>query len=231
VGTADIHTVLAGVDWTDVGLKFAFLTIPGVALAKGLKKFRALGRGPLLPRTSPAGSQAARPQPGGNPAQLNGNQAAPGRKKGRRAKASGSKAKGFLVRLFGRACAIVTMLGVGVAGLGLVPLAHVVFQLVSLYKWGPALTGLAVVVVGLAKVFLMVKDLKDGRVDKPMLWLMPLPLVAMLFWVGPVAWQQATDQARQTGQMMFGGVKDKTTQITTRHGGHKAHHSGSGTKP
>lgn len=227
MSAADMQTVLANADWADVGLKFAFLTVPGIALAKGLTKFRVLGRGTLLPRTSPGQTQARGQQPGGTTAQAGGRQATPSKKKGR-AKESGSKAKGFLVRLFGRFCAIVTMLGVGVAGLGLVPLAHVVFQVVSLYKWGPSVTGLAVTVVLLTKGFLMIKDLKDGKVDHPMLWLMPLPLIAMLLWVGPVAWHQATDQAKQTRQMMFGGAKDKATQVAKHHhGSHKPHH-GSG---
>jgi hypothetical protein len=233
VSAADMQSVLAAADWADIALKFTLLTGPGIALAMGLKKFRAL-RATTVPRAQSAGNNN---QPAGNNAQAGKNPAQPGpaqpgkKKRVRQAKQRRGRTKALFARMLGWLASVVTMLGVGVAGFGLVPLAHVVFELVSLYKWGPTLAGLAVVVAILAKALLMVKDLKDGRVDKPMLWLAPVPLVAMLIWVGPVAWQQATDQAKQTKQMMLDGGKDKPAQHnekkhTTQHGGSGADDGG-----
>lgn len=232
MSAADMQTVLAGADWVDVAQKFGFLTVPGIALTMGLKKFRAL-RATTVPRAQSAGNNN---QAAGNTAQAGKNPAPPGpaqagkKKRGRQAKQRRSRLKALFARMLGWLASVVTMLGMGAAGFGLVPLAHLVFQLVSTYKWGPAVAGLVVVVLGLAKLLLMVKDLKDGKVDKPWLWLAPVPLAAMLIWVGPVAWHQATDQAKQTGQMMFGG-NDKHATPAHPHPTHKTHHSGSGKKP
>lgn len=226
MSAADMQSVLAGVDWVDVARKFGFLTVPGIALAIGLAKFRPLAR-IAVPKLQDEQGGATQRAAGQRDTGGKDDKQARAKAKQSRAERKRARAKAKRARLLGKAASNVSVVGLVAAGLGLVPLAHVVFQLVSLYKWGPPVAGLVVVVLGLAKLLLMLKDLKDGKVDKPWLWLTPVPLLAMLLWVGPVVWQQATDQAKETGQMMFGD-KDKSATPAHHHTGHNTHHKPNG---
>jgi hypothetical protein len=166
-------TLPAGLDavyTTDVVLAFVFLTVPGIALAMGLKRFRKPGDdGPLL---------------GGG---------------------RGGRVKAALHQPMIKAASFVTLLALLLAGLGLVPLARAVYdQLSGVNKWAPALIGLAVVVLLLVKGVAVARDLADGNVDRPYLWLAAAPLAAMLAWAVPVVYGQITEQASRTVQMMIG---------------------------
>jgi hypothetical protein len=181
---ADLGAGFAGVDLADIVLKIVFLTVPGIALAKGLERFR-----------EPAG-----PAVGGG-------------------KAAWVKAR--LNRLGTKLASFITIVAMLAAGLGLVPLARAVYTLISgAHEVAPALIGVGVIVVAvlLVKGFVMDREgreVMDGKVDRrPLLLLMPVPLLAMLVWVAPVVWAQITHEAGQTVQMIMdeaeqGGPGDK----------------------
>jgi hypothetical protein len=166
-------TLPAGLDavyTTDVALALVFLTVPGVALAMGLKRFR---------------------RPGDDGPSLGGGR--------------GGRVKAALHQPMIKAASFATLLALLLAGLGLVPLARAVYdQLSGVNKWAPALIGLAVVVLLLLKGVAVARDLADGNVGRPYLWLAAAPLAAMLAWAVPVVYGQITDQASRTVQMMFG---------------------------
>jgi hypothetical protein len=167
-----LPVALEGVNLTDIALAFVFLTVPGIALERGLKQFRT------PPAETPFGD---------------------------------GQATGRLRRWTSQLASFVTIVAMLAAGLGLVPLAEAIYKLLSgVNKWAPALVGLAVLSLVALKVFVMYRALKNGepiagkKGDRPWVWLAPAPLFAMLWWTGPIAWEQMTSQAGQTVQMIFG---------------------------
>lgn len=171
---ADLVAGLGGVDLTGIVLNLVFLTVPGLALAKGLKRFRA-------------------------PSQPPGELVAGGR---------GGQVKARLQRAGGQVASFVTIVAVLTAGLGLVPLARAGYELVAgVHEAAPAVLGVIVVAVLLVKGLVMARDLMDGKVDRPHLWLAPVPLLALLVWVAPVVADQITDQAGQTVRMVVDQAK------------------------
>ncbi|CNE78146.1 Uncharacterised protein [Mycobacterium tuberculosis] len=165
---------LGGVDLTGIVLNLVFLTIPGLALAKGLRRFRGPGR--------------SLGEMGGG---------------GR-----GGQVKAHLARAGGQAASFVTIVAVLTAGLGLVPLARAGYVLIAgVHEAAPAVVGVIVVAVLLVKGLVMARDLMDGKVDRPHLWLAPIPLLALLVWVAPVVVDQITDQAGQTVRMVVDQAK------------------------
>lgn len=169
---ADLGTRLGGLDLQGIVLNLVFLTIPGLALAKGLKRFRSPG----------GGGEASFGGDGGG---------------------RGGQAKAHLQRMGGQAASFVTIVAVLTAGLGLVPLVRAIYEMVSrVDAVAPAVIGVIVVAVLLVKGFVMARDLMDGKVDRPHLWLAPVPLLALLIWVAPVVGDQITDQAGRTAKMI-----------------------------
>jgi hypothetical protein len=167
-----LPVALEGVNLTGIALALVFLTVPGIALERGLKQFRT------PPAEIPMG---------------------------------GGQAKGRMRRWTSQLASFVTIVAMLAAGLGLVPLAEAVYKLLSgLNKWAPALVGLAVLSLVALKGFVMYRALKNGepvagkKGDRPWVWLAPAPVFAMLWWTGPMAWDQMTSQAGQTVQMIFG---------------------------
>jgi hypothetical protein len=204
MSVVEIQTALANVNWADVALKSVILTGPGVALTKGLKRYRPLAHTAIPKPRDPKDVDQSDAQ-------------AVDKEKAARAEARRERIKARRARRLGKLCSVLTMLGLGIAGLGLIPIAGVAFQVVSLYKWGPAIAGLVVVALLFTKGIGMIRDIKDGTVDHPWLWLAPLPLFAMLLWVGPIAGQQASDQAKETAKMMFGRSPFSTPASGTHH--------------
>jgi hypothetical protein len=201
MGSVDLTAGLEGVDPVPIVLSFVFLTVPGIAFAKGLTRFRRPRPAPVpgvKPGTSPAGgSQATRPA----------------RKKKR--------------SLGNWIASVLTVAALLVAGFGLIPLTKAGFGMITGYKYGPAVAFIAAAVILLAKVIAMVRDLGDGKVDHPYLWLTPVPLFALVVWAMPVVWGQITDQASQTGQMIFGGDKKADQSHSKPHKkAHRGDHSG-----
>lgn len=94
------------------------------------------------------------------------------------------------------------------AGYGLVPLLGVAYKVIAGYKYGPAVAGLIVLVLLLAKGIAMFRDLSDGKMNHPWLWLGPVPLAVLFVWAFPVMWDQATDQAALATRVVIGGIKD-----------------------
>ncbi|RFS84131.1 hypothetical protein D0T12_18400 [Actinomadura spongiicola] len=169
---------LNGLDLAGIALNLVFLTIPGLALAKGLKRFRSPGQ-----------------DPGGFPGETESG--------GR-----GGQVKAHLQRAGGQVASFVTIVAVLTAGLGLVPLARAGYELVAgVNEAAPAVVGVIVVAVLLVKGLVMARDLMDGKVDRPLLWLAPVPLLALLVWVAPVVVDQITDQAGQTVRMVVDQAK------------------------
>jgi hypothetical protein len=169
-----LATRLGGVDLTGIVLNLVFLTVPGLALAKGLKRFRAPGETP-------------------------GGMGEGGR---------GDQVKAQLQRMGGQVTSFVTIVAVLTAGLGLVPLVRAGYEMVSgVDEAAPAVIGVIVGAVLLVKGFVMAHDLMDGKVDRPHLWLAPVPLLALLIWVAPVVADQITDQAGQTVRMIVNEAK------------------------
>lgn len=180
---ADLVTRLGGVNLTGIALNLMFLTVPGLALAKGLKRFRV---------------------PGGAPGQTGDG-------------AGGGQVKAHLRRAGGQLASFVTIVAVLTAGLGLVPLARAGYELLAgVHQTAPAVIGVIVVAVLLVKGLVMARDLMDGKVDRPHLWLAPVPLLALLVWVAPVVVDQITDQAGQTVRMVVdqakADVQDRKTE-------------------
>ncbi|MGP4030251.1 hypothetical protein [Actinomadura sp. 3N407] len=172
---ADLVAGFGGVDLPGIVLNLVFLTIPGLALAKGLKRFRT-------PNQDPGGF------PGGG---------------GR-----GGQAKAHLQRAGGQVASFVTIVAVLTAGLGLVPLVRAGYELVAgVDEAAPAVVGVIVLAVLLVKGLVMARDLMDGKVDRPLLWLAPVPLLALLVWVAPVVADQITDQAGKTVRMVVDQAK------------------------
>lgn len=212
----DWKTALDGVDPTTILLPIAVLTLPCVALAWGLKKIRPPKRGgrPMPPAAAPAGRRtpaaaaaAAAGSPGGKKTKL--------------------LRRGLLSRLWARIVAFLTVAAWAGAGLGLVPLGLVIFRAVEhTNKWTPLLVAVGLVVLLGATILKMIKDLKDGTVDKPGLWAVAAPIVAVMFVVGPGLWNQAKDQAGQTAKMMFGQSSPGQHHDSGTH--HKKPHSGHG---
>jgi uncharacterized membrane protein len=151
------------VDTTGIALTIVFLTVPGIALTHGLKRFR-----------DPAG-------------------------------APGGKVTAALQQPLIKLASFVSLLAMLAAGLGLVPLAHALYQLISgTSEWAPALIGVAVLALLLIKWVVVSRDLADGKVDRPYLWLAPVPLAAMLIWAAPTVYEQITDQAQGSVEMLLG---------------------------
>jgi hypothetical protein len=184
VDPIDWAHAMQGVNPTDL----VVLTLPGAALALRLTKItKKYGGG----RPRGRGDAAVPPmQAAGKPG---------GRKKLR------LLPKGLLGRTVARFLPFLTAVSWALAGLGLVPAALVIYKAISKTSpWTPLIAGV-VLVSGLAFTGLkMFKDLKDGRMDKPALWLPAASIIAVLFLVGPIWWQQATDQAHRSVRMMFG---------------------------
>jgi hypothetical protein len=185
MGSIEFGSGFEGVSLASIVLGIVFLTVPGVATAIGLSRFR---------KPAPRSKAAAVPRPGGeNP----------------RGRASRRPAAAARTRKRSAGNWIASVLTVGAllwAGLGLVPLTKALYRAIERrYEYGAAVVGLIALVLLLAKGIAMARDLKDGKVDHPMLWLAPVPLLAMLFWAAPVVFGQITDQAGQTGQAIFGG--------------------------
>lgn len=198
MNSVDWTTALDGVGPAGVLLPLLFLTAPGLAISRGLRRWR---KAPAARRaTAPLGGKSR----GGLPGKGGG---APGR----------AKRKLTWASIVAWLASVVTMLAMLAAGLGLVPLARVGYNAIaSTGKWAPAITGLILISAVLAGGLMMLHDLKDGRVDHPPLWLAPAPILAVLILAAPVAWGQITDQAGHTAQMVFGGYTgDKP-------GGHKS---------
>jgi hypothetical protein len=174
-----LPAALEGVNLTDIALAFVFLTVPGIALERGLKQFRT------APAETPFGD-----------GQANGRL---------RRRAS---------RLTSQLASFITIVAMLAAGLGLVPLAEAIYKPLSgLNKWAPALVGVAVLSLVAIKGFVMYRALKNGepiagnkgkKGDQPWVWLAPVPLLTMLWWTAPMVWDQMTNQAGQTVQMIFG---------------------------
>lgn len=102
----------------------------------------------------------------------------------------------------------VTIVALLMAGLGLVPVVRAVYVLVAgLDEAAPAVVGVVVVAVLLVKGLVMARDLMDGNVDRPLLWLAPVPLLSLLVWVAPVVADQITDQAGRTVRMVVDQAK------------------------
>lgn len=179
---SDLVAGLDGVDLPSIVLNLVFLTLPGLALAKGLKRFRT---------------------PGQDPGGMGGG--------GR-----GAQAKAHLQRAGGQVASLVTIVAVLTAGLGLVPLVRAGYELVAgVDEAAPALVGVIVLAVLLVKGLVMARDLMDGKVDRPLLWLAPVPLLALLVWVAPVVADQITDQAGKTARMVVDQAK---TDVQDRDG-------------
>jgi len=163
---ADLVAGLDGVDLKSIVLNLVFLTIPGLALATGLKRFRTpdeTGGGGLKSQVQKASTQLA---------------------------------------------STVTIVALLMAGLGLVPVVRAVYVLVAgLDEAAPAVVGVVVVAVLLVKGLVMARDLMDGNVDRPLLWLAPVPLLSLLVWVAPVVADQITDQAGRTVRMVVDQAK------------------------
>ncbi|TDB79707.1 hypothetical protein E1264_35115 [Actinomadura sp. KC216] len=171
---ADLVAGLDGVDLPSIVLNLVFLTLPGLALAKGLKRFRT-------------------------PSQDLGGMGGGGR---------GAQAKAHLQRAGGQVASLVTIVAVLTAGLGLVPLVRAGYELVAgVDEAAPAVVGVIVLAVLLVKGLVMARDLMDGKVDRPLLWLAPVPLLALLVWVAPVVADQITDQAGKTARMVVDQAK------------------------
>jgi hypothetical protein len=172
----DLGARLGGVDLTGIVLNIVFLTIPGLALAKGLKRFRT-------PREI---DQFSAIEDGGRAGQV----------------------KARVQRAGGQLASFVTIVAVLTAGLGLVPLTRAGYEMLAgLNEAAPAVIGVIVMAVLLVKGFVMAHDLMDGTIDRPHLWLAPVPLLAMLIWVAPVVTDQITDQAGQTVQLIVDEAK------------------------
>ncbi|WP_433474962.1 hypothetical protein ACQPZP_40845 [Spirillospora sp. CA-142024] len=179
---ADLVAGLGGVDLKGIVLNLVFLTVPGLALAKGLKRFRVSGGAP---------GQV----PGAFPGQTGDG-------------AGGGQVKAHLRRAGGQLASFVTIVAVLTGGLGLVPLARAGYELLAgVHEAAPAVVGVVVVAVLLVKGLVMARDLMDGKVDRPYLWLAPVPLLALLVWVAPVVVDQITDQAGQTVRMVVDQAK------------------------
>lgn len=225
----DWKTALDGVSTTTIVLPIVVLTLPGVAAALGLKKISP-PRPPKRTRKTQPG--AATPIPGKpQTVAMGGKPAGNGKKSKLRVVPAGS-----LQRLWARLVAFLTIVAWAGAGLGMVPLGLVVFKAVEhTSKWTPLAIAAGLVLLLLATGLKMVKDLKDGVVDKPGLWAVAAPIVAVLVLAGPGLWTQTKTQANQTAQMMLGKVKlgdqAKHPQHHSGGGSHKTHHSGSGKKP
>lgn len=170
---ADLVAGFGGVDLPGIVLNLVFLTIPGLALVKGLKRFRA---------------------PGQDPGGMGGGR--------------GGQVKAHLQRAGGQVASFVTIVAGLTAGLGLVPLARAGYVLIAgVDEAAPAVVGVVVLAVLLVKGLVMARDLMDGKVDRPLLWLAPVPLLALLVWVAPVVADQITDQAGKTVQMVVDQAK------------------------
>ncbi|GLZ09730.1 hypothetical protein Acsp03_71960 [Actinomadura sp. NBRC 104412] len=175
-GLVDLGSSLGGLDLKSIVLNLVFLTVPGLALAKGLQRFRV-----------PAGTD----------------EMGFGGEAGRR-----GRAKAHMQQLGGQLASFVTIVALLTAGLGLVPLVRAVYELVSrVDPAAPAVIGVIVVAALLVKGFVMARDLMDSKVDRPQLWLAPVPLLALLIWVAPVVADQITDQAGQTVRMIVDEAK------------------------
>ncbi|URN01228.1 hypothetical protein LUW76_46895 [Actinomadura madurae] len=173
---ADLVAGLGGVALKDIVLNLVFLTFPGLALARGLKRFRA-------------------PSPASGEMEMEGGE-------------RGGQVKAHLQRAGGQVASFVTIVAVLTAGLGLVPLARAVYELIAgVDEAAPAVVGVIVVAVLLVKGLVMARDLMDGKVDRPLLWLAPVPMLALLVWVAPVVADQITDQAGKTVRMVVDQAK------------------------
>ena len=169
-----------GVSLASIVLGIVFLTVPGVATAIGLNRFR-----------KPRSKAPARPPRGEHPRARAGRRPAAARTRKR-------SAGNWLA-------SVVTVFALLWAGLGLVPLTKGAYRAIDRqWEYGAAVVGLIALVLLLAKGVAMARDLRDGKVDHPMLWLAPVPLLAMLFWAAPVVFGQITDQAGQTAQAILG---------------------------
>jgi hypothetical protein len=187
--SVDLGAGFEGVDLARIVLSIVFLTAPGVAAAIGLKRFRTARPAPPPPRQE---------------------KSAKGGKGSKQANAQEGKPRKRRKRSLGQMIAsVLTVAALLVAGLGLVPLVKAIYGAVDQqYEYGAAVVGLIALVLLLAKGIAMTRDLRDGKIDHPMLWLAPVPLLAMLVWAMPVVWGQITDQAGQTAEMVFGGSED-----------------------
>ncbi|MFG2245510.1 hypothetical protein [Spirillospora sp. NPDC048823] len=195
---ADLVAGLGGVDLPGIVLNLVFLTIPGLALAKGLKRFRT---------------------PGQDPGGMGGG--------GR-----GAQAKAHLQRAGGQVASFVTIVALLTAGLGLVPLVRAGYELVAgVDEAAPAVVGVIVLAVLLVKGLVMARDLMDGKVDRPFLWLAPVPLLALLVWVAPVVADQITDQAGKTVRMVVDQAKADVQDRDAEPSDDKPAKSGKGDEP
>lgn len=179
-----------GVSLASIILGIVFLTVPGIGLAKGLAKYRKPAKGsgrPSLPRAT-----------GDNPRSGMRRRSA-----GAATAAAGQKKKRSWINI---GATLVTVVALLLAGLGLIPLMKALYRAID-HKWeyGGALVALIALVLLFAKVLAMVHDLKDGHMDHPMLWLAPIPIVAMLVWGFPALRAEMADRAGQSIQAVLGG--------------------------
>lgn len=186
VGSVDFPAALDGMNPAVIVLPLVFLTTPGVAASRWLRRFR--------------GDAGPRP----------------------------AKVKDMGQWLIAKLASFATMLAMLMAGLGLVPLALTIYKAIAgINKYAPAVIGLVLLALLFTHMYLMWRDLKDAKVDKPALWMTPAPILAVLMLVGPVVWHEITDQAGQTMQMVFGGTPDAIHSDNGDDKPKKAHHSSS----